>query len=370
MAKEYQVHFSFYSEQYGYFDDFAIKVEAENQFEARRLAWEMSEENENFKFCSCLKLCGITWQTSPLDLQDYFNAQAAYDNYQIHRIENVNQSNARINKSEEEQRKAENERHEHYGSLWTIRGIASDMGRAHGLLPPHIYDELHYAREFLDLLNNDFDQYNAFLKKIEQAEKWDSGAMFDIRDLCKHGYLSTAGFDFDFSEHLKKVGICPVYADPQDREYKYTNRWNNAMKYRDMAYLPFFGEKDTIRDSQTMPYAWQTLVLDKEALLPQHQSPLNSLWIANQESEGDFDRHGDRAIIAENLFTGAIVEWKRTDFLGVLRPEKSANIDFDTIKEQYKAWEAGQNNESGTEQGDSDVETAWQAEQSDEEAEM
>ena len=97
--KEYNAHFSCYSEQHGSFTEVTIKVNAENQFDARYKAWELSGTNDDLKFSSCIELCGITWKAAPLDLQDYFNAQAEYEKYRIRCIEKVGKLNAQINKT-------------------------------------------------------------------------------------------------------------------------------------------------------------------------------------------------------------------------------------------------------------------------------
>ena len=99
--KEYSVYFSFYCEQYGNFNDTAIKIDAADQFEARSKAWEALDNIDDIKFMSCVKLCGITWKASPLDMQDYFNAQAAYDKCMIKVIEDVKKPNAQIEKNQQ-----------------------------------------------------------------------------------------------------------------------------------------------------------------------------------------------------------------------------------------------------------------------------
>jgi len=334
--KEYRAYFSYYSEQYGYFDDTAIKVEADNPFDARSKAWDQVESCEDLKFASCIRLCGITWESSPLNMQDYLNAEAAEEKYRLKRIENVEYPNAQIEKSKEKIEYCKQERSEHYGSLWTIQRIAADFGRPYGMIPPMLYEELHYAREFLNLLYDNWEEYSAFLKKIERAEKWDSAAMLDIRDSFRHGFFSAEGHDYDFSKQLDKGGLYPVYANRTDRESKYIYRWENAREYSSMTYLPFFGETDIIANSHTMQYDWQTLVLNKELLQLEYQTPINSLWIANQGSAANFDTDGDRPLVAENPLTGEVVEWKRTDFLGVLRPEKIVKINFEAIKAEYQ----------------------------------
>lgn len=345
--KEYNAHFSFYSEQYGSFEESAIKVEAENQFEARSKSWRLIDNNTDMEFSSCIKLCGITWNASILDMQDYFNAEASYDKYRIQYIENVANPNAQIEKNDRQYENCERERYSHFGSLHTISHIAENLGKPFGMLPPAVFEELHYAKEFVNLLDwNDFHKSSAMLKQIECAEKWDTSAIFSIRELFRHGYGMAGGHDLDFSAQFGKDGIYPVHADRTEYASGYIRRWTDEREYKSMAALPFFGEKDIIANSQNMRYEWQTLVLNKEVLPPDKQAPVNSLWVLTDGRLGD--KGGDNPITAENLFTGEITEWKRSDFLGILRPEKSANINNETIKAEYLALNSKQASEKSS----------------------
>ena len=289
--KEYNVHFSHYSEQYGNFNDTTVKVDAANQFEARSKAWEALEKNEDRKFMSCIKLCGITWEASPLDMQDYFNAATAKDKYKINYIENIDKPNAKIDMNSKKEENCERDRYSHFGSLNTISDIAKDFGKTHGLIPPAIYEELHYAREFVNLIDkteNDLEKSWALMQRIKEAEKWDNGAMFCIKELFKSGYGMADGHEFDFSKQFDKNGIYQMYADKSDSEYKYIHRWVYAKTYITLTDLPFFGEKDVIANSKNMDYDWQTLVLKKESLPPEKQIPENALWTVNKAIEGKY----------------------------------------------------------------------------------
>jgi len=338
--KEYTAHFSFYSELYGDFEDIPIKVEANDPFEARRAAWALSETDENLRFTSDIKLCGITWNASPLDLPDYFNSAAAYEKYRLRYIENVDIPNAKIKGDMGKADLSEREKCVQYGSLQTISEIAKDFGKAHGMMPPTIYEELYYARELAPALEKQgasFENISAFYKMIERAEKWDTIAMREIQDFLKNGYIATGEQVFNLREELAKDGICPTVADLDDGDYKYIRRWDRAADYKNIGRLPFFGENDVIADSRAMQYEYQILVLNKELLQPEFQTPINSLWQANQGSAANLDKSGSGLIAAENLFTSEVVEWKRSDFLGVLRPDIVEHIDYDKIKAEYLA---------------------------------
>jgi hypothetical protein len=205
------------------------------------------------------------------------------------------------------------------------------------MLPPAIYEELHYAREFCYQFDwNDNDKGLALYKLIGQAEKWDRSAMHSIQELFRYGSGLFDGQELDFYAQFKKDGIYPIYADRTDSESQYIRRWTMANEYKSMNKLPFFGEKDIIPGSNSMQYEWQTLVLKKEALQPEAQMPYNSLWVTKQENTTGYDIKGKSPITAENLITGETAEWRRSDFIGVLRPEIDAKINYEGIKNEYQ----------------------------------
>lgn len=197
------------------------------------MAWELSENTDDLIFASNIKVCGIVWDASPLDMQDYFNAEAAYEKYRLKYLENVDIPNAKLNNNVESLDRYERKKYEHYGSMFTISRIAQDFGKPYGMLPPTVCEELHYTREFLTLLNDcaDFDKYNALLKRIEKAEKWDLSAIHSIRESFKYGHFTVDGMELDFSKQFDKNGLYPDRASLTDSEYKYIYRWQNASKY-------------------------------------------------------------------------------------------------------------------------------------------
>jgi len=94
--REYRAWFSYYSEEYGAFDDAAYKVQADNPFDARKEAWPIWNQYIDSKFQSCVKLYAVTWQPNPLDAGDYFYSHAADVKQAVGRIENVEIPNDRI----------------------------------------------------------------------------------------------------------------------------------------------------------------------------------------------------------------------------------------------------------------------------------
>ena len=105
----YNLHFSYYSEEYGQFEEASFRVDAGDRFEARQKAWEIVESDDNRRFMSCLKQCGVTWDASPINMPEYFIAAAAECKYRIKVIENVDISNTEINRDEDKRSRVKNE---------------------------------------------------------------------------------------------------------------------------------------------------------------------------------------------------------------------------------------------------------------------
>ncbi len=348
--KEYTAHFSYYSEIFGGFEEKDVKVEAANQFDARRTAWDLLDNAADMNFASCIKLCGITWDASKLDIQDYFNAEAAHEKYRINYFDNIELPNAAIQGSESSAEHYKEEKRECYGSLLTIAHIADDLYKPLGILPPTHFDDIHYAREFLNLVDGlDYERYNALNSMIGLAEKWDSNALFSARELLQHGYCRAGGFDFDFSDQFGKDGVYPVCADRRDNfAGQYIHQWTNAREYQNWASLPFFGEKDVVPGSQTTQYEWHTLVINKEALPPKDRTVVNLLWTVQYNEDDQKPGANKNVITVENPITGETSKRDRSDFLGILRPEKYAKINFDGIKAEYQAHKAEKERAPGT----------------------
>lgn len=349
--KEYTAHFSYYAELNGGFEEKDIRVDTANQFDARRAAWDLLANDADMKFAACIKLCGITWNASKLDIQDYFNAEAAYDKYRINYFDNIEIPNAAMQGNESSITHYKEERRERYGSLLAISNIAQDLGKPLGILPPTHFEELHYAREFLNLIDSlDYERYNALDDLIKQAEQWDSGALFSVRELLHNGYCRAGGHDFDFSDQFGKDGVYPVCADRRDNYAgQYIYQWTNAREYKNWASLPFFGEKDIVPGSGEADFTWQALVIKKEALLPAAQTAINIIWTA-QYNEDDGNRGADKnKLTVENPITGEKATMERSDFYGILRPEKYAKINFEGIKAEYEAHKAGRGRSANSE---------------------
>jgi hypothetical protein len=339
--KTFRVHFSFYSEECGKFDDSVFNVNAENVFEARRQAWLLCDTNDDMKFTSCVRQCGVTWDASPLDVQDYFNAQAADCKWRLKMIENIDLPNAKIERSEAKEGYAKNERSYYLGSLSVINEIARDFGQAHGLKPPSAYEELEYAWQFVSKFDQQgkHERADALAKIIERAEKWEALALRDLKELFDNGYACLCGDTVILSEYFSRDSVFPERADINEREYKYTLRWTNAQHIDKLPHFPLFDEKNVIAGSTEMPFEYKTLVLNADALKPEYRLAENMLWTPQLDNNGicpELDNDDPDAVFAaENLITGAVTEFRHSDFVGVLRPEYTDNIDFDALKSEY-----------------------------------
>ncbi|MDR1208789.1 MAG: hypothetical protein LBK41_00495 [Clostridiales bacterium] len=338
--KTYRVHFSFYNERDGRFDDSAYRVDAENQFEARRAAWLMRDTDDETRFQSCARQCGVTWDASPLNLEDYLNEQASEIKCQMRIIKNVALQNAEIEQSADKTQEAKSELSYLYGSLDTISITARDVGKPFGMEPPTIREEIEYAWQLVGKLSEagQHDQAQALAERTEAARKWDNTAIYTLRELFSDGYIHLRGESVSFRDHFGRDGVFPEKSDLSESEYTFARRWRNARHIETLRALPIFGERDIIKNSQLMPVDYNILALRMDAVKPDFRSPENSLWMPEDLSGDQTITLGgdpDHRFNARNLITGMVVDLKCSDFAGVLRPEFSENIDFDALRQEY-----------------------------------
>ncbi len=343
----YKVHFSFYSEENGFFDEAALEVDASNQFEAREKAWLLSETNDNLKFASNIQLCGITWDSSPLNMQDYFNAEVSYVKYQLKQIEQIDMPNYKLEKNDDSYKRKDNEKYGLYGELSMVSHIAEGLGKGLGMIPPAIFEELHYAKKIVDLLDQQgqYDNAQTLYEKIERAEKWDRDAVFDITVMHREKSLTLNGNYIDLHEQFGKNGVYPETADLDDRAYQYISRWHRASKTDELMDLSKLGNKDVIANSQDMNYSDRYVLVDANALSDEHKKPENMVWYVTQEHDGNAYSQEAKGIHAINPITDESKLWQKEDLQGVLRPEVVSNIDFDKIKEEHQQQEANEHDE-------------------------
>jgi hypothetical protein len=308
------------------------------------MAWAIRDADDDIKFQSCVKQCGVEWDASPLNLVDYLQSQAAYEKCNIKRIENVNIVNAALRKDDTAATIANNEHSFFKGKLDSTHYFARDIGKPFGMEPPDIYEELHYAWELIGKFDEmgDHEKAAALSERIEAAKKWDSIAIMNIRGLFNYESIELPGDYIDLTQFFHRDGIYPERADVDDRIYNYLSRWKDARHIGTLARLPMFGEKDIIKgsESENMPFDYKILVLRQDELRDEYRKPENILWTPrydayNGECLNLANRHPNTVFNVENMITGHVVGLQFKDFWGVLRPEYAKNIDFDALKKEY-----------------------------------
>jgi hypothetical protein len=338
MMTEYQAHFSYYSENSGRFETQLIKIRAENLLEARGQAWEGWDRGDCAAFASCVKLSGVTWEASPLNLEDYFNALAARYKCAMNEIREVELRNDEIERAPENAARHNSDLYSLSGGLDCVYFTARDIGKPLGMAPPNVHEELQYALKFVDILDQrrEHETAQALYEVIERSKKWDNSMEFMLRGLFRDGNIYLNGDYVDFAEQFGRNGVCPTVADRTDFAHTYIYRWRHAPKVTEIARLPMFAQDNVVKNSQSIPFEYRTLVLRRERLNEPFRMPENLLWTP---SETDDAIPGDPDVVfsAENVITGETEEWRRWDFCGVLRPEFCENIDFDKLRAEYAA---------------------------------
>lgn len=334
--RSYRAHFSFYSEEWGNFDDMAYTVQAQSPFDAREKAWQTWDEDEDSKLRSCVRLYAVTWSPNPLDAGDYFYSHAADIKQAVGRIENVDIPNARIERHDRAEY-YEREKHYYLGSLRTIDAVAKDLYAGRGMIPPSVYEELHYAEELCGKIE-DFAQAQALWNKISAVKKWDERTnLFDIRDLFQKGYITLQGEAVFLREHFDRNGIFPVYADLDDMDYSYISRWQRSWKLSRLAYLQPPMPADVISYSADhMLYDYQLLLINNARFPAEYQKPENMIWMPSEDSM-NITKDMTEKFLVDNVITGERMLADRSDFWGVIRPDVAARYDFEALKAEYAA---------------------------------
>jgi len=333
--RTYNAYFSFYSEEWGNFDDVIYKVQADSPYDARTEAWLKWSQCMDSKFQSCVKLYAITWEPNPLDAGDYFYSIAADTKMAMRRIDYVDIPNCRIQKRNQTEF-YEKLKHYDLAALNKTDDIAKDLYADKGILPPSIYEELHYARELAYRL--EFTQSKVLLDIIDQAAKWDvKGYKWDIRELFKNRYISLNNDTYYFQNQFDRKGVYPLYNDLNDTESKYVARWKNMKTVNALADLKPPQENDVIPQSNDfMAYDGHYLFIDTHQFLDVFDHPENRIWIPTGDIT-NITHDYSNAFIAENAITDNQIKFYRSDFLGVLRPDVTERYDFDALKREYVA---------------------------------
>jgi len=332
--RDYYVHFSYYSEEWGNFDDISYPVTAETSFEAREKAWLICDQDSDTLFRKNIRQFAVTWKPNLLDAGDYFYSHAADIKQALGRLMNVAIPNDRI-ANNERQHQLDTERCSHLSALYTLDDVAKDLYADKGILPPSVHEELHYAEKLYEHLDYG-EKAEALWERIDRARKWDRGAVYSIRDLFKDGYTTLCGEAVFFNELFGRNGIYPVHNNLDEHDYMYISRWNNRMKIDSLKRLPLLKETDIIPNSAgNMSYDYQTLLLDRSNFADDRfQAPENMLWEPTDPTEnGEVTKDG--IFTVRNIITDEHISTQRNFFFGVLRPDIAATFDFDSLKNEY-----------------------------------
>jgi len=334
--REYNVYFSFYSEEYGNFDDVHYPVMAGSPFEAREKAWKLCDEDSETLFRSNIRQFAVTWIPNKLDAGDYFYTHASDIKCSLGALLNVSIPNDHIRGGENKNR-LDAERCSCLSALQTLNDVAKDLYADKGINPPSIYEELHYAEKLCEQLGWN-EKADALWERMEKAKKWDAGAIYSIRNIFKEGYTILCGKTELVGEHFDRNGIYPVQNKTDEYDFDYIYRWQHKPKVDSMRKLMFFKETNVIKNSSDhmVYYRGQVLLMDYDKLKKKYQTPENLFWTATGPSEnGESDKNG--VFYAENLITGECTDCFRGAFSGILRPDIVARIDFDALKNEYAA---------------------------------
>jgi|GEM_PF-1568842 len=340
--KDYAVHFSFYAETSGRFDCMFYMVAAETSFDARAKAWLLYDKDDAMRLTSCVKQTGVTWDSSPLDIQDYFNANMARCQQSCRVIKDIVIQNALIEKDDDTKQAAERSLNFEHGMAYAIQKIAMDHYAHLHIIPPIAFEAIAYTEKLLHYLYTQ-PQYNdvpasGLYELIENAKRNEPDSVQALQRFLENGSIEIDGESYNFNEHFKKDGICPLYADINDYAGRYIARWSNINPFR---YPADFDERYVISGSaETMPYEYKTLVLKKDVLALASQKPMYLLWETIEPENRPYNGYGtnpDRQIVCENKITGHHAVFRRADFHGVLRPEFEQRIDYDKLKADYEA---------------------------------
>lgn len=331
--RDFRVHYSFYSEEWGSFDDVSYPVSAESPFEAREKAWALCDEDKETVFRSNIRQYAVTWTPNPLDSGDYFYSHAADIKQTWGNLEYVTIPNDRINGSNR-QEQINGEKYACFSAMQTLNTVAKDLYGDRGILPPSVYEELHYAEKLCEHLGWG-EKADALWDRMDRAKKWDWGAIYSLRDLFRDGYTILCGETELFKKHFGRSGIYPFHNNPEDNNYAYIRRWQNQHKVERLARLPLLDEKSVITDSKgNMDYICQYLVLDGSLLNGGYRKPEHMIWQVTATEEYDKSL-GDGMLLAENPITGQCMTIHRDSFIGVLRPDILATLDLEPLNKEY-----------------------------------
>ncbi|MDR2889703.1 MAG: hypothetical protein LBV33_07685 [Lachnospiraceae bacterium] len=133
--RDFKVHFSFYSEEYGNFDEIHYTVSAADMFEAREKGWIMCDEDPETIYRSAIQVMAVTWEPNRLDVGDYFYAKASDLKCAAAYEKNVTKPNAQIDASKTA-KQVDFTGSDHYYAVSVLDQVAKDLYGDKGIVPP------------------------------------------------------------------------------------------------------------------------------------------------------------------------------------------------------------------------------------------
>ncbi|WP_294857075.1 hypothetical protein [uncultured Oscillibacter sp.] len=231
MNTTYAGTFSYFAPECGKYCDMTVKVEANDRYEAREMLWlELEKHPERYFFdqpAKDIRLCGVTWQGSRLDMQDYFDAMAESCKTEINRLNNVDIPNERRRTPPNEEQMTEKKTglSSEWDQLHLVDCIARDLYQAHGIVPPSIHTELYYAQKMADDLyrQKEYDLASELDNRMWNAAKWGDEKRL-IQDLFRERYMYFKGDYHGMEKHFSRDGCFPIrteteYAPEQAQAY-------------------------------------------------------------------------------------------------------------------------------------------------------
>ncbi|WP_312611729.1 hypothetical protein [Oscillibacter sp.] len=222
MNTTYAGIFSYFSPEYGEYCDLAVKVEADDRYEAREKLWlELEKRPEQYfsdQPAKDIRLCGVNWQGSRIDMQDYFDAMAESCKTEINRMNNVDIPNerGRTPPNEEQMGYKKAGLSGEWSQLHLVDCIARDLYQAHGIIPPSIHTELYYAQKMADDLyrQKEYDLAGELDQRMWNASKWGDEKRL-IQDLFREQYIYFKGDYHGMEKHFSRDGCFPVHTDTE-----------------------------------------------------------------------------------------------------------------------------------------------------------
>lgn len=164
-------------------------VTAENPLEAIEKGWERIAKIRNTANIETVELAGLTWKSSPLDLQDYLNQQYSQSKVNETLEQKMRSPNAHDAKDQRLIDESERRRWFHMGSTSSLETTAQDMKQVMKLEPPELMLELQWGRDVYKkmLTEERLEEAEGLREILEKARDGDTEKMKTLQNVFKTG---------------------------------------------------------------------------------------------------------------------------------------------------------------------------------------